>query len=308
MKYCLDVLGAASYPKVVLQNVPVHIGLGVFGKEFKDAYPFVKKAISHGFSQFKIQMLWGGKSHAYGDKDIPAIQKMAAQYNGLAHSGITIFLSPFCEHTLSNPDKYLDIVQTAAPLCIPLNTPLLKGIKKGALSKKYQDEVHGTGAKPLDDTFSYSDDGNDCIDTDIGSNQKVMIDADEYYYWRPRFNLHADEHDPSRNSPPDATYMKQVVALCQNKGVTKLPPHHTWKPVSEKNKPVYICPIRTDKIVLKRGSARITTLDYYGLYEDGRHRYYTGAQGYQIGKVDVWIDGKKVGNINAPFRDGDFHK
>lgn len=300
MRYCLDVLGAAQYQSVVFNTVPKNIGLGVFAEEFGNAFPFVTQAIKKGYEFIRVQLIWDD-AHLYGDKDIPKLRELCPKYQELAkqYPSVKIALSPFCEHNLAAPDKYLDLVKTLAPTCEVVNT-----IWKGKISTKYKNEIHGEKAKAIKTPFSFSYDGSDCIDDDIGTMQQEMQKCQEFYYWRPRFNLHKTEDDPQRNSPPDSVYMKQVVALCQDKGETELPKLNIWKPVSEKNKPVFITSIRSPRVLLKRNNKVVATLPLYGAYEGGGFRYYSKKQGYDIGKVEVHINNKKIGNINAPFRDG----
>lgn len=304
MRFCVDVLGAAKYPDVVFKNVPKNIGLGVFALEFGDASGFVKSALSKGYEFIRIQMLWSHNNHTYGDKDLPALNKLARLYNNIAIANpqAKVQLSPFCEHLLYNPDKYCDYVAKLAPNCEVINSPVKIGAKRGAFSKKYKNECHGSNPRPNSGSFNFSYDGSDAFNSDVEGVKANMSSAENFFVWGPPFNLHRDENDKTRNSPPTSEYMKAALYLFNTRGKCSLPKDALWKPMSEKWKPCLITPKKASKIELKRAGKLIATMPYYGTYVDGRHRYYTSTQGYKIGQVEVWIDGKLYGKVDAGFR------
>ncbi len=135
-----------------------------------------------------------------------------------------------------------------------------------------------------------------------------MAHCDNFFLWGSKNNLHKTDSaadGANRNYPPDANYMKGLVALAQPKGVAGLPEKDWWKPMSEKNKPVLISPIKTNQVVLKRNGKVIATLPFYDKYTDGRWRYYTkGVQGFQLGAgLELWINNVKQGLLNGAFRE-----
>lgn len=303
MKFCLDVLGAAKYPDVVIKNVPTSFGIGVFAKEFGDAVPFVKKAIQAGFTFFRIHLVWDNL-HNYGDQYLGALQTLSKLYNSIAlsHPHVQFELSPFCEHILTKPDKYLDYTQKYAPNCVIVNSPGGTPKGHGAHSKKYKNETHGLNVS-ADANFSF--DGSECADVDM----KSTVDLAEYngcenfFLWRYMLNLHSSMTDGTRNHIPTPNEIKQIIAWAKPKAPTSLPHDAIWKSISEKDFPVIITPLKTNKVTLQRSGKVIATLPYYGPYIDGRSRYYAPKQGYQLGACEVWINNKKYGDIDGAFRE-----
>lgn len=311
MRFGLDLLGLAQYKSVALKNFPNNTALGCFMSEFGDALPAVEAILKTGKCPLvRFQLIWD-RTHSYGDKHLPELKKQSIRCERLKqkYPNIIVEISGFCEHTLSNPDKYCKIVAALAPHCEIINSPVsrLPDGRKGALSKVFKNEVHGSHAGPISGRYNFSFDGNDAFNSDIESIKANLNNAENFFLWMPAFNLHRDENDKTRNSPPTSGYMQGALYLFGTKGVCKLPKNALWKPMSEKWKPCLIAPVKTSKVLLKRNGKTIVTMPYYGSYIDGRSRYYTnGVQGYQIGQVEVWINGKKYGDVDAGFRVNDY--
>lgn len=316
MIHGLDLLAGATYKKEVLQ-VSQEYAIGLFAETFGDAFPVAEACLKNGCKLIRIQLLWSD-THSFGDKDIPKIKKLAAKYNKLANKypAADIRLSPFCEHNLSNPDKYLDICQVAAPNCLIINTPW-----KGAFSKKYINEIHGDHVKPQG-RYHYSFDGTECTNADVEAYKKKYGDAEVFFMWTSRFNLRWSEKDKtsrpqrikeSKQRSPSSDMVESIAYLFTDKGNTQIPKKTTVKSHAERHQAIdpkgdkllVIFPEKHKALTLKRGGKKIGTLNYYGPFDGGGHRYYASTFGYKFGKCEVWTT-KKVAEINAGFRDGTF--
>lgn len=308
-RFGLDTLAGVKYPKVVRQ-IPNEIPIGVFAETFGDAFPLVKKEIYAGRSLVRVQFIWSD-THSFGDKDIPTLKRLAKRYAPLCVSG-RLEVSPFCEHNVAKPDKYLDIVARLMPGCSVVNTPW-----RGGISRKYKNEAHGEHA-PYKGRYNFSFDGTNAVDTNIEAYKARHSKADTFFIWNPRLNLKWSMKDttprPERNAIPTKEFVDSLIYLFQPKGQTSIPKTWLIKSHAERHelndfkgdKLLIIAPVKTDKIELKQGGKVVERLMYYGPFDGGGHRYYARRMGFQIGKVDVWVNGKKVGNINAGFRDGSY--
>ncbi len=303
MDYGIDCLGLAEHGDVVFANVPTTFALGIFAEEFGDALPFLRNAAKAGFRSFRVHLIWD-HNHDYGDQYLPKLKSLTPLYERFAvnHPNCHVELSPFCEHNIHAPDKYLDLVAGLAPHCKAVNSPL----PTGGISTRYKNECHGSKARPLQGHFNFSYDGNDAYNADVEKMRTTMQHCDTFYVWGSKCNLHRTDTTPERDSPPDANYMKGLVALATPKGVTGIPARDTWKPESEKGVPVLISPIHTNHVELHRDGKVIAMLPYYGPYTDGRSRYYAHAQGFEIGLCELWINGVKQGVLNGAFRENEY--
>jgi len=313
----LDLLAGAQYKKEV--TLFSNYATGIFAETFGDAYPVTEDTLKKGCKLIRIQLIWSD-SHQFGDRDIKKVKELSRKYNILANKypAADIRLSPFCEHNLSNPDKYLDIAQLEAPNCTIVNTPW-----KGAFSAKYINEIHGDHAKPSG-RYQYSFDGTECTNADVEGYKKKYGDAEVFFMWSSRFNLRFREKDTtprpqrikeSKMRKPNKDYIQSIAYLFNDKGRSSLPKHWLVKSHAEKHqandykgdKLLIISPIHAAAIELKRGSKIIAKLPYYGSFDGGGFRYYSATMGFKLGSdLDVYINKKKVGTINGGFRDGSF--
>lgn len=314
MIFGLDLLGAAKYKRVALMGLPKGWALGGFAETFGDFFPVAEGALKRGCRYVRVHLLWSD-SHSFSDADIPKVRKLSKKYNALAlkYPEATIEISPFCEHNLSNPDKYLDIVQDEAPLCYPVNTPW-----RGRESQKYKNEQHGTDAKGST-RYNFSFDGSDCTNADVEKLKAKHKNADVFFFWAPRFNLKWSMKDdtprPKRVAKPSKEYMASIVYLASEKGVTNPPKGWTVKSHAERHsandmkgdKLLIIATQKANEILLKRGKKIIDTLRYFGPFDGGGHRYYSTKFGYHAGaNLEIWLNGKKHGYCNGGFRDGSY--
>lgn len=212
MRYCLDVLAGAKYPKIV-RAIPNHFGIGAFATTFGDFYPIAEKELHAGRDFIRIHLLWSD-GHSFSDSDLLRVCVLAAKYESLAkvYPEAVIQLSPFCEHRISRPDKYLDATREAAPSCVIVNTP-----EKGGLSKKYPNEVHGERSLPKGYGGNYSFDGTDCLHDNVAKRKAANPKAEAFFLWTSRFNLKETVNDPTprpkRKAKPSRDLIKAVCAL-----------------------------------------------------------------------------------------------
>jgi hypothetical protein len=326
MIHGLDYLGGAKYKDLILHEHPAGWAAGFFAETFGDVYPTVDALLATGRCPLvRIHLLWSD-SHSFGDKDIPKIKALAAKYNKLArkYPGVRFELSPFCEHNLKNPDKYLATVYEAADFCFPINTPW-----QGAISNKYKNEIHGSKKNSPGKPYNFSYDGQNAVDADAQKHKEKYSDADVFFWWTPRFNGKWNMADKTprekRKGWPDATEIDSVIYLNRHKGFPSLPKKYLWKSHSENKgngdlraeKPVLIAPVKTRAIYLKADNGQtIDTLRYYGTFSDGRFRYYSSQWGYQIAEkakriqgnsvCNVVVNGKIIGKVNPAFRENEW--
>lgn len=313
-----DFLGAAMYQSVIAKNFPEWAAFGAFDKEFGDCMQAANLAYTRGCRVFRIQLLWHG-NHIYGDADISAIKAGAekwSKWKGILSVDTTVYISPFCEHQIQSPDKYLKLIAEASKgACIPVNSPL----KNGGLSRVYVNEFHGGEIKPRPSKtpILFSFDGTACVDADLETYKKNYAKAEVFFLWDARYNMHPETNDKARNCPPNADLLESINKLTISKGKTSLPIGDIWKSHSENKgsndpraeKPVYITQEKSSKVELKLNGKVIHTLTRYsGDMPDGRARYYASKMGYQIAiePCEIWVNGKKRGVVNPAFRENEY--
>lgn len=325
MIYGIDYLAGAKYPDVILKEHPEGWAAGFFAVTFGNALPTVEKLLATGrCPHVRIQLLWSD-AHSFGDSDIPQIRKLSRAYQELKKRfpHVVVEISPFCEHNLNNPDKYLDIVKAEAPDCIPVNVPW-----RGAFSRKYKNEIHGNHSKPVG-AYNYSFDGTNAVDSDVEAFKRQHNGSQVFFFWHPRLNLKWSMKDttprPARKAKPSSELIDSLIYLHTAKGTTSVPKRWLVKSHAEKHgegdlkgdKLLIISPIRARAIELKtRNGQTVDTLRYYGTFEGGGFRYYSAQWGYQVAHkarriqgdplCEIWINGKRVGGTNPGFRDPTF--
>lgn len=305
---CIDTLGAPKYPNE-LRAIPNHFGIGSFAQTFGDFFPVAKKELERGREKIRVNLTWSD-THSYGDRDIPVIKKEAKRYQILCklYPG-KIELATFTEHNLNRPDKYHDIVQKSAPDCTIVNTPW-----KGALSKKYKNEIHG-GGKPPSGAYNFSYDGTNSVDSNVSAAKSLYRASDMLCMWHPRLNGKWNMADktprPQRQAWPSKELLQSLIYLFTERGTFTLEKKFLVKSHSERHnagdikgdKLLIISPYKTDSIKLKHGALTEATLPYYGPYTEGGFRFYSSSMGYKLGaNLDIWQGGRIRGTINAGFR------
>jgi len=323
MRYGLDYLAGARYSDLILREHPEGWAAGFFANTFGNALPTVERLLATGrCPHVRIQLLWSD-SHTFGDGDIPTIRRLARAYQALKgkYPSVTIELSPFCEHNLQNPDKYLEIVKNEAPDCVPVNVPW-----RGAFSKRFKNEIHGDHSKPQG-AYNYSLDGMNGPDANITALKNAHASADVFFFWGIRMNgnyhMGAKVARPDRKGWPDSRYIDSLIALHKDKGQTNLPRGWLFKSHAENKgtgdpraeKPVWVVPVKARAIELRADNGQvIDSAKYYGPFADGRHRYYCSDWGFLLAekarrihghpRANVFVNGKRIGIIHPSFREG----
>jgi hypothetical protein len=326
MLYGIDYLGLPKYTDLAVREHPEGWAAGCFANTFGNALPAVDRLLGTGrCPHFRVHLLWSD-AHLFGDADIPTIRQLARKYELLKrkYSSIVMEISPFCEHNVSNPDKYLDIVKQEAPSCIIVNTPW-----KGAVSRRYKNETHGTH-KPLAGNYNYSWDGTSCVDGDVEASKALHARSDVYFWWHPAMNGRLNTNDktprPERKAWPTSDLIDSMIYLHNSAGSVKLPRNYLWKSHADRHstppeprayKPVLIMPPKARRVELVADNNQVVALASAAApFNDGRFRYYWPDFGYKLAEKAIRIhnkptcklvvDGKEMGIVNPAFRGGLF--
>lgn len=326
MIYGLDFLGLPKFADLAFREHPEGWALGFFDNTFGNALPAAERIIASGRAPLvRVQLIWSD-SHTFGDKDIKHVRKLCRKYQALKqkYPSVIFELSPFCEHNLKNPDKYLDIVKQEAPDCRPVNVP-----DKGAFSRKHKNEVHHSSKIPPG-KYNFSYDGASAVDSDVIKDKERHSSADVFFFWVPQFNGRKTTKDttprPQRKAWPTSELIDSVIYLHNKRGGAEMPKNYLNKSHAEQHvvpaeprafKPVFIIPPKAPRIELVADNGQVVAASSGPQpYEDGRFRYYFPQYGYQIAEKAVRIQGHpvlkvKVGNqvrgtTNPAFRQGNF--
>lgn len=309
--YGLDLLGIAKFKDVAVKNFPAGWALGAFSQTFGDALPAVEAIIKTGkCPRVRLHLLWKDQ-HDFTSKDIPLAVKEAKRVKKLVdkYPAIEWLISGCCEHKMNGAlakqfkDKILQVLPTV--------TYVNSYMEGGASLPDCINEIHGTKARePKVRPYQFSFDGNSASDANIPAIEQTLDEANTFFFWNSKFNGKTKDEDKTprekRTAWPDSNYMKAIIYLASIKGNTSLPKNALWKPISEKNFPCLITPIKSNKVELRVGGKAVHTLKYFGTYVDGRHRYYASKWGYQLGVCEVWINNKKYGTVNCGFRENSY--
>lgn len=328
----IDTLALPKYSDVVVENLPKDYWFSSFAETFGDAYPHVEKVIKSGKPKgYRIQLLWSD-AHEFGDKDIAKITALSKKYQILAvrYPNVKCELSPFCEHKLSNPDKYLDIVKKNAPNCEVVNT-----VWTGALSKKYKNEIHGNKKAIPSGRYNFSYDGEEMRDRDVPADIKKHSKAEIFWAWTSwangKWTIAKDKNGKPKDPTPrekridyfDKKKFIGIVKLTEKKAPAEIKIKTTTYKVFADDHGIKAKDVKANKpVVLAHGlqKVKITTMDNRTLvdfgesrsYEDGRRRAYSKLWGHEIASLAVklqghaqcklWINGKEVGTIDPSHR------
>lgn len=314
----IDALGAPKYRKAFL-TIPRHFAVRSFGETFGDFYPLAKDWVRTGGLLLGVDLLWND-DHKYGSSaQMKRVKKMALQYQQLAveFPEVDLEISPFTEHNLSNPDKYLDDVQLWAPDCTIVNNPW-----KGAFSRRYKNEVHGSKGAP-NGRYNYSGDGGldskpynaELVDCDFQALLKEHANCERFYFWHVRNNGKYSMKDPAKRPQrkywPSPDFLASQYWYFTDPGQVQLPKGWFVKSHAELHgandnkgdKLLIVSPIKTSEITLKRNGKVVGRLRYFGSFDGGGYRYYSSTLGYKHGSdCEVFIKNKKYGKINAGMR------
>lgn len=321
----LDFLALPKYADLARREMPEGWALGFFDNTFGNASPHAERILDTGrVPLMRVHLLWSDP-HSFGDKDIKQVRKLARKYQALKqkYPSAIVEISPFCEHNLKNPDKYLDIVKQEAPDCKPVNTP-----DKGAFSKRYKNEVHHANKRPQG-RYNFSYDGASCVDADVEKDKAFHSGADIFFFWASQFNGRKTTKDttprPQRKAWPTSELIDSIIYLHRSAGNVTLPKNWLWKSHAEQHttpaeprawKPVFIIPPKVSRVELVADNGQVIAVSAGPQpYEDGRFRYYFNQFGYQLAEKAMRIQGHPIVTartggrefkLNPAFRGGSF--
>lgn len=211
----MDYLGGAKYKEAILAGHPAGWGAGFFATEFDDAYGVAEALLGTGKCPLiRVHLIYNGQ-HTYSDADIHTIKTQAQKWAKLKEKfpTKTIEISPFCEHRLQDPDKYLDIVHQHAPGCKVINNPE----PGGNFSTRYENEIHTTAWKIRPKgNFNLSFDGEPTTASNLKHAKIEFKKASVIFLWHPRFNGKSSADDSTvvsmRHHWPDAAFIRELAA------------------------------------------------------------------------------------------------
>lgn len=322
---CIDTLAGATFGKE-LRAIPNEFSIGLFLEAFtkpEKAFKVIKKELAVGRSHIRVNLLWKD-DHKYGSKeDVAFITKWSKKLDVLCvKHGPRIQISPFTEHNLSDPDRFLSIVKANAPNCgKPVNS-----VWKGAFTRNanYENEVHGEKScdYSLPAACSYSYDGLNATNDNFVNRRKAFSKSPRFCSWAPWDNLRYSDKDTTsrpqrikeaKQRKPSKDLLLSEVYLFTDPGVIDHPNNWLIKSHAENhgandpkgNKLLILSPLKANKISLKRNGKDICDLNYYGKFDGGGYRYYADTMGFKYGaNLDMYIGNKRFGTINGGFRSG----
>jgi hypothetical protein len=333
MLFGLDFLGIARYKSIASKNFPKGWAVGCFSNTFGDSRPAIEQLLkSKKASAVRVHLLWDD-AHKFNNKDVARATSEIKKWIPLieAYPSIKWYFSAACEHRANAnlAGKLAQSILTNTPEFVTcVNTPIDNGAD--LFGDRIINERHGANAKPRSVTDQFSFDGSACVDSDVTTIKNTWRNTPNiFFFWEPRFNGRWETSDttprPERTARPDDGLIKSVHFLSNTKGKTSLPKGVIYKSHAENKgngdpraeKPLFIIPHKTSTIVLKALNGEILTkFRYYGPFNGGGYRYYTGRPGYMLAKIamtktgnylcEAWVNGKKYATINPGFRDGVF--
>lgn len=331
----MDYLGAGdnkAYRDMILKHHPKGWAAGFFDIEFGDVTQTVQALIKTGNCPIiRIQMLWGGKLHSYGDKDIPKIVESARKWEKIqkANPQVQIWLSCFCEHKLSTKviTEFHELVYKYAPSCGRINSPLASG----GLTSYVWNEFHGAETKPRKTStpITFSFDGTSAVDSDVTTYKKNYGSTDVFFMWIPQYNQHKSmkpEDGAKRDCVPSKEQIESLAYLATDKGVTKCPVDSIYKSHSDQHgtipepragKPVLIIVDKGETIKCNASGKLIATFKRGEVFREVRpgkpKRYIYRIEtdyGYRLSEKARSVSGSPVvtlscgGSLNLAFREG----
>lgn len=322
MIYGIDTLAGVKY-KQALRALPPDCALGFFAETFGDAYSLVANELRQGHG-VRLQLLWQD-NHVYGRTHIEKAKKLIKKYYSLIEEyPDKLFISPFCEHRLTNIDAIFDELAKAGPECMQLVNASIPG---GSLSKKYINEVHGEDKRIPGGRYFYSYDGTACVDSDIEKMKERHKNAELFFMWTYQCNGVLKERKknepkipiPQRKAWANKDLLKSLWVLHKDKDSSaSLPKRHLWKSHAEQTKnqplemeprackPVCIMPEKVPYLELMRDGKVIAKSSKAYSYADGRWRYYFDKYGWTYGVCELLAGGKKLGVVDGGYRQNEY--
>ncbi|NDF13039.1 MAG: hypothetical protein EB060_09540 [Proteobacteria bacterium] len=332
MMYGLDYLGGAMYADVILREHPEGWAAGFFANTFGDAWETIARLLATGRCPcVRIHAVWQDDHRYNAKRDDPVIMRELERANKLKSTfpQVQVQFSPFCEHTITGTalTALFAKVKKAAGDLVLVNSSL-----KGATipASVGINEVHGKAGAPRG-AYNYSFDGQSCVDADVEATKERHKRAGIFFLWAPQFNGRKNLNDktprPERKAYPTSQLIDSVIYLHRTRGTVSLPSNHLWKshadqhnapkPEARALKPVYILPIKADRVELVADNGQVVAVSGGAQpYEDGRWRYYFPDFGYVMAEkarrihakptCTVRVGGKVVGTVNPAYRAGVF--
>lgn len=331
---CIDQLGAARYPDVLVQGHPDGFGVGVFTQPdlFGDPLPALSRLNARKSIPFiRFNLRWSDP-HQFPRRDWPKIIAEAKRVSNWVawHPGPKCYISGATEHQLNARDAADLARQVLAVIperCVYVNNPW-EG--KGAFipsGPRIINEVHGDKANPprIGGRFSFSDDGSSSVDTDFEKKKAKFKGAEFICAWHPANNGRLNTNDPTprpqRKAWPTVELLESLQFLFTGSGMARLASNTLWKSHADRHntppeprayKPVVITPQKASKLTLKSAGVVVASSGPAQPFQDGRYRYYFPVWGYRMARIpggpvfDLWADNKRLGKVNPGFRAGSF--
>lgn len=327
--YGIANLGLAKYADTAVKGHAQGFANVTFTNTFGDAYGAIDKLLATGKVPFQEYNLLWKDNHTFTKKDFPFIVKEAQKYAKLAqkYENVQCAFSGATEHTLNKKDatdlakKVLAVIPER---CVYVNNPW-EG--KGAFidpSPRIWNEVHGSEAHvpKVGGKYIWNADGSDVFDFDIEKLKARFSNAEVFVFWTSQNNGRKNRNDPTprpqRQAWPTVELLEMEAFLATSQGKVKLPnSKYTVKPKADQHsvppepralKPVFVFPIKADRLELKANGKTVITSSKSEPFADGRRRFYFGDYGYKIvlkakqAVLDVFANGKKIGTANPAFR------
>jgi len=340
-------VGLAKYKNVVLQSHPRDWALAALQEVdgFGNAMPAFQELASNAVAPVIQSYGMWKDNHVFTEKDLPLILNRAQAFNKLAtqYKGIDFIFAPTLEHSISDvklSEKFLNESAKAAPKCQIVNNPVRDGARKGAFSKKYENEIHGVTPEIPSGRFAISADGKSLVDYDVTKWKSDYSKATRRLIWDPNDNGRLETKDTTPRGQRGAYLTvdcnNSLIFLATDKmpGWCKSYKGFLYKSHADchyikdnprngldarSNKPCLIVPQQFKKIELVTAFGQVLgTFSKQQPYEDGRFRAYLPEFGFKYAQqaikltkgphLAVVADGKQIAVINPGFRENEYRK
>jgi hypothetical protein len=320
----VDTLGGVKYPEVIAK-LPKKYATGFFYEEFGDARKLIQKEAKSGRAMLRIQGLWAGSSHNYGESHRKRSLQIAKELSKIAvATDRIIYYSPFCEHKkdAAYMSKLLNEIDLL-PNLIPVNSP----ISGGQWVTGFINEIHHND-KPAGmpkGQYIFSMDGLHQPNCNIEIYKaKYLNDPNciAFYVWALQHNCKPNSKPESnippkqRQTKPSPDLDKSLIFQIENaKQKVSLAKGWTAKTHSEQHKPVEPTANKFVLVTPKGVACKRVKVGKYDLRDGGfytdsgqkRQTWRSNFWAYKAGRVvQVIADGKLIGTIDLPFREGDY--
>lgn len=209
------------------------------------------------------------------------------------HPGVALEMSPTLEHNLSSKafKQQAAVIRRNCPRAVIVDNPV-KGV---ASTKGFLIERHGTDVRGLKAPCNVSLDGSEAFDSNVPLFLAQNAECTKYL-WSRVYNGRLPEGfvDPrQRNAWPTRQQLRTLLAYAEPlpysplvEGCVPINRPRLWKVSSDDkgsgdvraNKPLWITLSRFSlaTVLTAMGNQKVATLSYYGPFEGGTWRYYSG--------------------------------